>query len=310
MDRFDEVFSVLTEDQGWSEENARKIMVYCVEQGMNPIEAGARFVAGMAGLPSIDMRKNFFNPWNMFPKKPEPQKGLPKPESSRLPTRLLPPAKPIPTPNQTQGMLGSRSVPNIQQVSSKYGLDTPAPKPQFGPGSTKPIGPNPARNIFNLPPADAGIKARNALNSTLKATLKATPKNLFSRLTNNRYVKAATAAVPFVLGADALIRGDQSVIGRQGRSGPELTPEIVKGVQQREKLAQQRAETQAASKPAPKATGERSASANVAKQETAKANIERRRVASASFDKEFAAARAAGEKEFTWRGKRYNTRLK
>lgn len=28
------------------------------------------------------------------------------------------------------------------------------------------------------------------------------------------------------------------------------------------------------------------------------------------FDKTFAAARAAGEKEFTWRGKRYNTKLK
>ena len=167
MDRFDEVFSVLTEDQGWSEENARKIMVYCVEQGMNPIEAGARFVAGMAGLPSIDLRKNFFNPWNMFPKKPEPQRGLPKTgPSSPLPTqKLLPPAKPIPTPKQTQGMLGSRSVPNIQQVSTKYGLDTPAPKPQFGPGSTKPIGPNPAKSVFNLPPADAGIKARNALNT-------------------------------------------------------------------------------------------------------------------------------------------------
>ena len=165
MDRFDEVFSVLTEDQGWSEENARKIMVYCSEQGMNPIEASARFLGGMAGLPTVDLRKNFFNPWNMFPKKPQPQKGLPKPESSRLPTRLLPPAKPIPTPNQTQGMLGSRSVPNIQQVSAKYGLDTPAPKPQFGPGSTKPIGPNPARNVFNLPPADAGIKARTALNT-------------------------------------------------------------------------------------------------------------------------------------------------
>src|SRR6056300_1144385 len=113
MDRFDEVFSVLTEDQGWSEENARKIMVYCAEQGMNPVEAAARFVGGMAGLPTVDMRKSFFNPWNMFPKKPQPQKGLPKTgPSSSLPTqKALPPARPIATPNQTQGMLGSRSVP-------------------------------------------------------------------------------------------------------------------------------------------------------------------------------------------------------
>ena len=32
--------------------------------------------------------------------------------------------------------------------------------------------------------------------------------------------------------------------------------------------------------------------------------------AAKDFDKTFATARAAGEKEFTWRGKRYNTKLK
>ena len=32
--------------------------------------------------------------------------------------------------------------------------------------------------------------------------------------------------------------------------------------------------------------------------------------AAKDFDKTFAAARAAGEKEFTWRGKRYNTKYK
>ena len=120
MDRFDEVFSVLTEDQGWSEENARKIMVYCAEQGMNPIEAAARFVGGMAGLPTVDLRKSFFNPWNQFPKVNKPkQQGLPKTgPSSPLPTqKALPPARPIPTPNQTQGMLGSRSVPTSRPVS-------------------------------------------------------------------------------------------------------------------------------------------------------------------------------------------------
>jgi len=139
---------------------------------------------------------------------------------------------------------------------------------------------------------------------------KVTPKNLFGRLTSNRYVKAAVSAVPFVLGTDALIRGDQSIIGRQMRSGPELTPEIIKGVQQREKLAQQSAETKASNTPTPTPTGERSASANTTKQEVAKTGAERRRAAAASFDKEFAAARAAGKDVFTWRGKQYNTKLK
>ena len=293
MDRFDEVFSVLTEDQGWSEENARKIMVYCTEQGMNPIEAGARFVAGMAGLPSIDMRKNFFNPWNMFPKKPQPQQGLPKTgPSSPLPTqKLLPPAKPIPTPKQTQGMLGSRSVPNIQQVSTKYGLDTPAPKPQFGPGSTKPIGPNPAKSVFNLPPADAGIKARNALNAPKpKVKPSLNPKTFVKNAIKGALVTAAGYGLNKLMGAG----GDKS-------SAPTAD-------QKAQKLAQQKAETTAPSAPEP--TGERSASSSVAKQETAKANAQRRRDSAASFDRAFAAARGSNKSTFTWRGKSYNTKLK
>ena len=293
MDRFDEVFSVLTEDQGWSEENAKKIMVYCAEQGMNPLEAGARFIGGMAGLPTVDLRKSFFNPWNMFPKKAEPQKGLPKTgPSSPLPTqKALPPARPIPTPNQTQGMLGSRSVPNIQQVSSKYGLDTPAPKPEFGPGSTKPVGPNPARSIFDLPRPDAGIKARNALSAPKpKVKPSLNPRTFIKNAIKGALVSAAGYGLNKLMGAG----GDKS-------SAPTAD-------QKAQKLAQQKAETTAPSAPEP--TGERSASASAAKQETAKANAQRRRDSAASFDKAFAAARGADKSTFTWRGKSYNTKLK
>ena len=76
------------------------------------------------------------------------------------------------------------------------------------------------------------------------------------------------------------------------------------------KLAQQEKETKAASQPKPEPTGERSAEANKEKQEIAKADAEKRRNAAADFDKHFAAARKAGKKEFTWRGRRYNTKLK
>ena len=76
------------------------------------------------------------------------------------------------------------------------------------------------------------------------------------------------------------------------------------------KLAQQEKETKAASQPKPELTGERSAEANKEKQEIAKADAEKRRNAAADFDKHFAAARKAGKKEFTWRGRRYNTKLK
>ena len=76
------------------------------------------------------------------------------------------------------------------------------------------------------------------------------------------------------------------------------------------KLAQQEKETKAASQPKPEPTGERSAEANKEKQEIAKADAEKRRNSAADFDKHFAAARKAGKKEFTWRGRRYNTKLK
>ena len=56
---------------------------------------------------------------------------------------------------------------------------------------------------------------------------------------------------------------------------------LLKGIQQRSKLAQQSAETQAASQPKPQPTGERSAAANAEKQELAKAEAQRRREAAA-----------------------------
>ena len=35
-----------------------------------------------------------------------------------------------------------------------------------------------------------------------------------------------------------------------------------------------------------------------------------RKAIASNFDQAFAAARRAGKKEFTWRGKRYNTKMK
>ena len=66
-----------------------------------------------------------------------------------------------------------------------------------------------------------------------------------------------------------------------GKSGPDFTPDIAKGIQQRSKLAQQSAETQAASQQKPQPTGERSAAANAERQELAKAEAQRRREAAA-----------------------------
>ena len=269
MDRFDEIFSVLTEDQGWSEENARKIMVYCAEQGMNPIEAAARFIGGMGGLPTVDLRKPFFNPWNQFPKKPEPQKGLPKTgPSSPLPTqKALPPARPIPTPNQTQGMLGVTRVPTSKELGQ-------APVPEFGPDKARPkIGPAKPPTAYEKirPPADPGIRARTALNKPQvpQGTVSAlsTLASLAKGITPGGVAAAVMAPRPAGDGTltGALKRGDYKPM-----QGP----------------------------PAPKAP------------EQKQITKEKLSAGAKDFDKTFAAARAAGEKEFTWRGKRYNTKLK
>jgi len=325
MDNFDKVYSYLTEEEGLSPEDATRAMVMMVEQGFDPTQV---FLGGLAKMLEFlpqkkpaeervttprqkvkkpEMAKPIRDPWNQFPKKPQPQRGLPKPESSRLPTRLLPPAKPIPTPNQTQGMLGSRSVPNIQQVSAKYGLDTPAPKPQFGPGSTKPIGPNPARNIFNLPPADAGIKARTALN-TPKPTFNASsvvkgalnPKTLGGRLGFAGMALGAVDQARKVFNpkdnlftslrdlATTVSHGGQIGPGHSRYRAPESDPALPRTPK---------------SQPVQKAV-------EPVKAEPVKREAPKLSAAAKDFDKTFAAARAAGEKEFTWRGKRYNTKYK
>jgi len=180
MDNFDRVYSYLIEEEGLSPEDATRAMVIMVEQGFDPTQvflgglakmlgflpqkkpAGERVTTPRQKVKKPEMAKPIRDPWNQFPKKPQPQQGLPKPPSSRLPTRALPPARPIPTPNQTtQGMLGSRSVPTSRQLGQ-------APVPQFGPDKARPkIGPATPPTAYEKirPPADAGIRARVRLNT-------------------------------------------------------------------------------------------------------------------------------------------------
>jgi hypothetical protein len=227
----------------------------------------------------------------------------------------------IKTPPQTQGLVGTSNVPTMTDLGA-------APKPQFGPGST-----NTGQSFPKPPrvPRDAGAFARQRFMARPPVAPSVRP-NLLSRVRGgpaSTVLNIATGAAldKYVVepvakaGGDALARTILDITGKgdrarqvnpelYGKSGPNLTPEIVKGIQQRSKLAQQSAETQAASQPKSEPTGEKSAAANAEKQEVAKANAQRRRAAAADFDKTFAAKRAAGEKEFTWRGKKYSTKLK
>lgn len=359
MDRFDKVFSVLTEDQGWSPENANKIMVYCAEQGMNPIEAGARFVAGMAGLPSIDMRKNFFNPWNMFPKKSEPQKGLPRPDKpNKQPIqKALPPSTVDAVVSKPQGPQQPvapkpawRSNTLKTGVTGKpQGPQQPvAPIPQFG-GSeqaqnikrinqltkgpigdntiSKPLirstrispqqGPSLSTNVAPKPQFSTNVPApKPAWNSLSK--VKPSVSGLRSGLAGAAITAAAQPLINKASeeGAKGLFRTVAGIMGKTNKaqqvapsaynkSGPDLTRDIVSGVKSREKSQVSGVGT------LPRvAEPYRPERPKASKEEPVKRSAPKLSAAAKDFDKTFAAARAAGEKEFTWRGKRYNTKLK
>ena len=219
----------------------------------------------------------------------------------------------------------------ISMSGSTKGLPRRAPKPEFGPGAVKPTAKPPKPELrpdgvapkpeFGTPPGlkskpkpaprtNKAADAEAALKKTAAMTAPSLPKakKLSSTISTVRNAnKALTAAgVAGVAVGSAGLTG--AVIDKANKDS--AARRLEREQQRSEKLAQQRAETQAASQPKPEPTGERSAEANREKQEIAKADAESRRNAAADFDKTFAAARKAGKKEFTWRGRRYNTKLK
>lgn len=261
---YDKVISYLTEEQGFSLNEAKEIMVLCVEQGMNPTEIFSRGLADMLGLTK---------------------------DKKKVTTSTPPKVK---TPRQTGGLVGTRNVPTMKDLGA-------APKPEFGPGSTK------SGKSFPKPPKvtrDAGAAVRQRFMSRPSAP--ATVSKGVGLVKGAKSLAKGPLAVGADIAADAtltpvakaagtelgkaLTRGVASATGTTdkmksrlpsyyGAAGPDLTRDIVKGVQQRSKLDQQKAETQAASQPKPQQTGERSVAASTEKQERAKAESQRRREA-------------------------------
>ena len=112
-----------------------------------------------------------------------------------------------------------------------------------------------------------------------------------------------------VVGGAAALVDKSNTDGAARRAERELQKDI--------KLAQQKAETKAADAPKLEPTGERSAKANAEKQEKSKQEAENTRRSkeqlsgsAKNFDKAFASARKSGKSQFTWRGKKYTTKLK
>ena len=210
--------------------------------------------------------------------------------SSKLPQ---PKASPVQTPGQMRIPGMSDKAQDLRNVTRNPNLGLP--------GNTKGF-------------AVSGGKASQRSMPTLKAQ----PQRVAPSLPKPAKADSVVGAVKKVKKAMTALGTAGVVTGGVGLTGAVVDKankdsaarRLERDQQKLTKLAQQEKETKAAPQPKPEPTGERSAEANKEKQEIAKADAENRRNAAADFDKTFAAARKAGKKEFTWRGRKYNTKLK
>ena len=221
----------------------------------------------------------------------------------------------------------------ITMSGTTKGLPRRAPKPEFGPGAVKPtsyakpkaelrpdgVAPKPEFKVAKPPKPKSAPRtnkqadAEAALKKTAAMTAPSLPKTdkvVDAVRTRSNAQKALTG----VGVAGAITGGVGLASGIVDKANKESAK---RDAQRKTKLAQQEAETKAAEAPKPQPTGERSAEVNQEKQEKAKQEAEKTRrskeqlsAAAKDFDKTFAAARKEGKKEFTWRGKKYNTKLK
>jgi len=218
----------------------------------------------------------------------------------------------IKTPPQTGGLLGTRSVPTMTDLGA-------APKPQFGPGSTN------TGQSFPKPPRvtrDAGAFARQRLMAKPPSTATLSRgarllKGLKGPLAVGAEIAADATLTPVAKAAGtelgkALTRGVASATGTTdkmrsrlpsyyGLPGPDLTRDIAQGIKSREPK-QPRGMSNI-----PPAEGPVN---NPDYGKPVQRSATKLSAAAKDFDANFAAARKAGKAEFTWRGKRYNTKLK
>ena len=299
MEAFDKVEELLLAE-GYSKEEIPTIMVSLVEQGFDPTTV---FLGGIANM------------LNLLPKKkpPVPAPKV-KPVADLLPDRLQPQA-----PKPEFGAGAVKPKPRTPKADLRPGGRTP--EPQFR--VTQPTNNvTPRRNNLSL--QRTNLRAPSIPNPPVRVP------GLFSRLKGIRggplttAVNLATGAAldKYVVepvakaGGDALARGLLDLTGKgdrarqvnpglYGKSGPNLTGEIVQGIRSRDAAT---ASVQPKVDPTPKADP------------TPKVDPAPKPLSAAAkdFDRTFAARRAELKRQgkdpnsgtFTWRGKSYNTKLK
>ena len=329
---YDKVISYLTEEQGLSLKEAEEIMVLCIEQGMNPVEIFGRGLAGMLNL--LPKKKKVEPPkpqptgtpaqGNLLTKKGTAQNftGGRTPFTSTSPVPAAssplpkPPTKPAVSPGQMRipgmsdaaqalrnvtrnpntGMPGGSNAGLTMSGGSAAARNQSIFKPQ--PTRTAPSLPKPPVRIpvsmraLNLAKGPLAVGAEMGANALLEPLAKKAGEEI---------AKASLRGIASATGKTDKARA--AVPSLYGAKGPDLTPDIVQGVKSREP------KTGMSNIPPPEGPVN---NPNFGKKPAPVKPAPAAKLSSAAkdFDANFAAARKAGKAEFTWRGKRYNTKLK
>ena len=330
---YDKVVSYLTEEQELSLKEAEEIMVLCIEQGMDPVEIFGRGLAGMLNL--LPKKKKVEPPkpqptgtpaqGNLLTKKGTAQNftGGRTPFTSTSPVPAAssplpkPPTKPAVSPGQMRIPGMSDAAQTLRNVTRNPNTGMPGGS---NAGLTMSGGsaaarnqsifkPQPTRTAPSLPkpPSAAtlssarllrGLKGPVAVGAEIAADATLTP---VAKAAGNELGKALTRGVASATGTTDKMRS--RLPSYYGAAGPDLTRDIVQGVKSRE--------PKTGMSNIPPAEGPVN-NPNFGKKPAPvkPAPAAKLSAAAKDFDANFAAARKAGKAEFTWRGKRYNTKLK
>ena len=331
---YDKVISYLTEEQGLSLEEAEEIMVLCVEQGMNPTEIFGRGLVDMLNL--LPKKKK------VEPAKPQPtgtpaqgnlltKKGTaqnftggrtPFTSTSPVPAASSPLPKPPTKPAVSPGQM---NLPGLSNRAQELRNVTRNPNTGMPGGSNAGLsmsgGTNATRNqsVFRAQPSRTapglpnpparfpkGVKALRSLKGPAAVAAEIGGEMLLepvARKAGDELGRALTRGVASATGTTDKVR--TRLPSYYGAKGPDLTRDIAQGIKSREPK-QPRGMSNI-----PPAEGPVN-NPNFGKKPTPvkPAPATKLSAAAKDFDANFAAARKAGKAEFTWRGKRYNTKLK
>lgn len=224
------------------------------------------------------------DPWKQFKAKAPVQRGLPKTgPSSTLPGRTLPSSgmRAASAVRRGQGSTaGVRSTTMKDPYPAK--LQKPAPKPKFGNQTDVGVPEKPTKYMKLTSPKATPAPTPKATPAPKQVAPKANKMTSGADALNKaRRALAGSAAAGVAAGAAAPL-----VSGKKKSSAPTEA-------QKAAKATQQKAETKKAMAGDSRDPFKRSS-----------------KELAGDFDKSFAAARGAGRKTFSWRGKEYNTKLR